>query len=524
MKLKKALASLLVITSIFGLTACGTKKIETNEKTPVNEAKSGGTIVVPLASDPDIINPAFTNVKEATLVSNIVYSPLYVYEQGEVKNFLADNVDFKDSKVMTIKLKKDLKWHDGKPITADDVVFTLNTMMDEKQNSPSRQSLLVDGKPVTVEKVDESTIKITLPVASASFIHSMSKIAPIPKHIFEGEALIAKSEKNNAPIGSGPFKFKEWKKGESIIFERNNEYFAGTPKADTIAMKIIPNEASQEAALNNGEITLMKVSAEMFNKSKGNDKLQTYTYSERRLNYIVYNQNMPAMKNVKVRKAINYALDRKEMIKSAYGETESKEAKSMLIPEADYYIDDVEGYEKDIEKSKKLLSESGEKVSALKIAYNSGRFGHKNYALVAQQQLKELGINAEIVAYESKAFFNELFSKNTTIDMFVNGYAWGLEPNPYRGMFETGTYHNQTNYSNPKVDELWKKGFSEVDKNKRKEIYEEIQKTVAEDAAIYTIDYEQNLMVAQKSLKGIEEAQPTSVLMFQDWSKLYVEK
>ena len=518
MKGKKLIASLLIGALIMSTVGCGGSTTGKDD-----EKKYGGTIVVPLASDPHIINGAFTNVREAQMVTNMVFSPIYTYRKGNIKNYLAEDIKFEDSKTLTIKLRKDLKWHDEKPITADDLMFTINTVLDEKQNSPSRQYLIVDGTAVTVEKVDDLTVKILLPKSSPSFIYNMSKIYPIPKHIFEGEEMVAKSQKNNTPVGSGPFKFKEWKKGESIVLERYDNYFGGKPKADMIALKIIPNEASQEAALNKGEITIMKASLEAFEKSKSNDKLQTYTYSEDRLNYIVFNQNKEYMKNADFRKAISYALDRKEMIKSAYGEEGSKQAKSLLVPDADFYVEDVEGYDYDIKEAKKLLQESAVTVTKLKLGYNTGRFAHKNYALVTQQQLKELGIEVEIIPYESKAFFNTLFSKSTDCDMYVNGYAWGLEPNPYRGMFETGTFHNQTSYSNKEVDDLWNKGFVEGDKEERKEIYKEIQHLVAEDAPIYTIDYEQNLMVAQKNLKGIEEAKPISVLLFQDWDKLYIE-
>ena len=218
------------------------------------------------------------------------------------------------------------------------------------------------------------------------------------------------------------------------------------------------------------------------------------------------------------------ALNRNEMIESAYGKEGSVPAKSILVPEADFYTEEgVEGYDQDTNKAKDLLDKSGVKIDKLKIGYNTGRFGHKNYALVAQQELKKIGIEAEIVPYESKAFFNILFSNSTECDMYVNGYAWGLEPNPYRGMFETGQYCNQTKYSNAEIDALWEKGFTELNKEKREEIYKQIQQDISKDAPIYTIDYEQNLMAAQKNLKGIKDAKPSPAILFEDWSKLYVE-
>lgn len=519
MNVKKILSIVMVFTTVISFGGCNNKNKEKSSN------KEGGTVVFSIPSDPDTINPAFATVREAHTVSNIVFSPLYIYKDGKFTYYLAENVtQSEDYKTLTIKLKENLKWHDGEKITSEDIVYTVNTILDKNQNSSMREELMIEGKEVKAKKVDDLTVEFTLPEGSSIFVSNLSKLVPIPKHVYDGETNVAKSDKNNSPIGSGPFKFKEWKKGDKIIFERFNDYFDGKPKADSIAVKISPDQGAQEAALNNGEITLMKSSVESFEKAKKDDKFQTYTYSEARLNYVVFNENKEYMKNEKFRKSLSYAMNRKDMIKSNYGEVGSKEAKSLLVPEADFYTENVEGYDFNLDKAKNLINESNAKVDKLKLIYNTGRYEHKNYALVTQQQLKELGIAVEIVPLESKAFFKTLFSKSNDFDFAINGYSWGFEPNPYRGMFETGTYYNQTGYSNKKVDELWNKGVKEIDREKRRAIYEEIQKLVAEDSPIYTIDYEQNLIVAQKGLKGIEEAKPTNVILFEDWSKLYISK
>ncbi|MEG1256195.1 ABC transporter substrate-binding protein [Clostridium sp.] len=523
MKFKKLISILLVAITMISFTACGNLNSSSSD---VKEAtgETGGNIIVPLDNEPSIINPAFITTDEEMLVSNIVYSPLYVCSGGKIITYLAYSVDFKEDKELTIELRKDLKWHDGIQITSDDVVYTLNLILDEKQNSLLRESLLINGEPIKVEKVDKLTVKITLPTKNAGFVNNLCGISPVPKHIYEGEELVMVSEKNNTPIGSGPFKFKEWKKGESIIFERFDEYYSGNPNADMITMKIMPNKTEQEKAFKNGEIALMRGSSEFYNKSKDDENLQTYTHSGGRLNYIVFNQNTEAMKDLNFRKSIAYALDRNAMIKSAYGDESFVGAISILIPQADYYTDTkVEGYAQDLEKSKTLLKESEVSVDKIKIGYDKEAFGHKDYALVVQQQLKEIGIDTEIVNYESEVFSKILYGGGTECDLYINGYNLGLDVNAYRRMFETGSFYNKTGYSNPEVDKLWNKGFNESDGEKRKEIYRDIQLKIAEDAVIYPIDYEEILMIAQKNLKGIDKAIPKGMIMFEDWSKLYIK-
>jgi peptide/nickel transport system substrate-binding protein len=527
MKFKRIVSILLIIISIMSFTACGSSKSPKNDEGQM-ASTVGGNIIVPVIEKSEIINPAFTNVGDAQLVCNIIYSPLFSYDGGDIGTYLADSIDFKDNKEVTIKLKNNIKWHDGNPITADDLEYTINLILDEKQVSPLRDYLMIDEKHIKVEKVNDLTIKIILPVENSMFLYNLSKVVPIPKHIYENEEIVANSDKNRTPIGSGPFKFKEWTKEDSMVLEKYDDYYSGMPKADMITIKVFSSEEAAEEAFNKGELTLVKASPELYDKAYKGEELQSYTFSEGRLNYIVFNQNTNSMKNIVFRRALSYALDRKEMIVAAYGESGSEkveEGNSILIKEAELYIEEnVEVYDQDIEKSRALIEESGVIVSKLKLGYNTEAFGHKEYAEVIKKQLKDIGIEVEIASYENVEFFNKLYSKDAECDLYINGYSLGLAPGDYRKMFETGSYYNQTGYTNFKVDNLWKIGAEEVDADKRKAIYRDIQLQIASDAVIYAIDYEQNLIVAQKNLDGVPEAKPTANILFEDWSKLHLNK
>ena len=190
----------------------------------------------------------------------------------KVDYYLADNVSASpDFLTYTLKLKKGLKWHDGKPLTAEDVVFTVHSLLDEKQNSFLRDSFIINGKPVDVKKVDDTTGEFKLPTVSAAFMSTISQISPIPKHIFESEANLLKSSKNESPIGSGPFKFKEFKKGESVVLVRNDDYFGGKPHLDSVIFRVIGDTNSSNVALQNGEIGasyILPTDAESIKKTK----------------------------------------------------------------------------------------------------------------------------------------------------------------------------------------------------------------------------------------------------------------
>lgn len=520
-KILRDLTSMILIVTFAG---CGNIGKENANHNSAGEEKNQGTIVIPINNDLNGVNKDFSNAVDSILATNIVYSPLYTYEKGNIKTYLAKDVQFLDDKVMTIKLREDLKWHDDVEINAEDVVFTINTILDENQKSPLRKYLLIDGTPLRVELKDKLTLQINLPSEAPSFLYEMSNIIPIPKHVYEGKGNILEYSKNNNPIGSGPFKLKEWKKGESITFTRFEDYFADKAKSESIILKVMPKNEDMETALENGDITLMKGNLEQFQKAKTVDSLQTFTYDSGRLNYIIFNEDIDCMKNKDFRRALSYGLNRKEIIKAAYDDEASNEARSILIPQADFYTEDIENYEYNLNKAKEIMEKSGIKTKSIKLGYNTEKFAHKEYAVAIQSQLKVLNIDVEIIPYDNNSFYRELFKDNKECGMYITGYDLGLSPNDYRYIYETGSIYNTSGYSNREVDELWQQGFKEVDDEKRKDIYEKIQKMIYDDAAIYPIDYEENLMIAQKNLKGLDEAMKSEgIVMFRDWSKLYLK-
>lgn len=536
MKFRKMISTLLIIISLGGVlvgcsdnsndNASGSFDDDINVGDNISGSNEGGHIVVPTEEIEGSLNPVFTGLEKVNLATNILYTPLYIYEAGNITCGLANSVEFKDNKELTIKLKEGLTWHDGKPITSEDVVYTLNLILDKNQGSMLREYLLVDDKPVEVLKEDDLTIKIILPVEKAGFLHNISRIAPIPSHIYKNEKLVSSSEKNKNPIGSGPFKFKEIKEGESITFERFDDYVGGKPKAEFVTIKLIP-EDKQEVALENKEISLMEGNSELYKKAEKDDSnLQTYTHCAGRLNFLAFNENTPSMKNVDFRKALAFTLSRKKLIAAAYDGDEkgAKEAKTILLPSTDFYYDgdEIEDYKQDLDKAKEYLKSSGLSLGVLTLGYNNEENGHKEYASEVANQLKALGIDVAVKGYSNKEFQEVLVNRKSECNMYITSYELGGNPEDYKEYFSGESFSKQWGYKNEAIDKLWKEAEKEQDNEKRKKIYTDIQMLLAEDAAIYPIDYERTIMIALKSLKGIDSADPRGKILFRDWSKLYI--
>ncbi|KEJ00618.1 peptide ABC transporter substrate-binding protein [Clostridium botulinum A2B7 92] len=529
MKVKKLLAMILVASTTLVATACGNTNSSsgsTVKETSAKESvKDGGNLVFSIRGEPEILNPIYAYDRDTMTMDNALFAPLFYMNGDKIDYTLAEEVKHSnDFLTYTVKLKKDLKWHDDKPLTANDLVFTMKQIMDEKQDSPFRSAFVINDKPVEVKKVDDLTVEFKLPTVQMPFMNSLGQVSPIPKHVFEGEKDIKKSVKNEKPIGSGAFKFKESKKGESITLERFDNYVGGKPHLDTITYRIVADQNSSGVALENGEISANYIDISGISKFEKNEKLKIVAYDEGMVDNLVLNCKTKGLDKKEVRQAIAYALNKDNLIKAAYeSEKYAPKAYSPLAKNALYYTEDVTKYDLNKDKAKELLKKSGAENLKLKLVYRNDKKALENQALVVKENLKDIGIDVELKGLEANAFFQQFDSPDKAdFDLIFNGYVMGSEPDAYKEVFMTGGAFNASRYNNKKLDDLWNKAAIETDKTKREEIYKTIQKELMEDMPLYPICYSNATIAVNKNVGGIKEAKTAPIYMFQDLSKLYM--
>ncbi len=365
--MKKSWLFSLFLILIFTLAACSGDKEEPKTADKVNTEetgtpKEGGTFTLAVTDNPQVMNPLYANDRVTLTIQQSLYAALYHLRDGEKNYVLAESFEpSEDQLTWTLKLKDNLKWHDGEKITADDIVFTIESILDEKQNSSIRGNLIFNGEPLKVEKVDELTVDFKLPSISAAFEGVMNDFFPIPKHIFENEADLMKSEKNQAPVGSGPFKFKEYKADEYVILERFDDYFAGKPYLDSVVYRIVKDPNTANISLQKGEINARLIDAQDYEKLDSTGQFNMLTFPEGRLYYMAFNQNSEAVQKKEIRQAIAHAIDKDELIQTAFLSSEFADtAASVLTPDTLYHSQDVTTYEYDQEKAKELVAAAGE--------------------------------------------------------------------------------------------------------------------------------------------------------------------
>ncbi|NEU04080.1 ABC transporter substrate-binding protein [Clostridium senegalense] len=528
MKSKRFLCFALSAFLTLGLVGCGNKNSVNTKgdsaKTEQTQIKDGGTMIFSSSTDPTSLNPFFQQNRVTYTINRALFDPLFVIDKDETRYYLADSMEVSEDKLTyKIKLKDNLKWHDGEKITAEDLIYTVNVAKDEKQGIEDREVFIVDGKEVEMKKVDDLTVEFKLPQPYAPFDAGIGSLKIIPKHVFEGEADLAKSEKNNNPIGSGPFKFKEWKKGEMVTLERFDDYYSGKPHLDSVVYRIIPDANTSRVAFENGEISASYLTEERYEKFSQDSKFNTFKFEEGMLNYLVFNEKNENLKKKEVRQAICYALNKEELLKTMFKNLDNtQKAYSILTPNTKYYSDDVEKYDNNIEKAKELMKSAG--VDKIKINFQYIE-GDDNLVMMVKQQLEAIGIEIDPQKLDKNTFFAKMFGEvERDYDIIYNGYVMGNDPDGYSSAFTSDGEMNAQLYENKELDELWKQGAKEVDEAKRKEIYIKIQKTLAEDAVVYPIEYSKSLIGVDAKFGGIEEAKLVPIYMFEDLSKIYMKQ
>lgn len=392
--------------------------------------------------EPDNLNPYYSNMWFAGILGPLYLSTgLIVFDDNnqavpliakEIPSAANGGISA-DGKVITYKLRDDVKWSDGEPLTADDYVFTWQMIMSDKNAVMSRDPF--DTAVEKVEAPDKSTLVVTFkepyaPWQAKVFTGSAGPVSgagALPKHIlepvFQKDGTIDNAEWNRKPtVGIGPYLFKEWQSGSHLIFEANPNYWQGKPKLDQIYIRIVPDDAAQIAALKAGDSdvgTFIDYSVMPELEQLGTlDLVKAASgYQESwffNLSTDEKTKGHPALQDVNVRKAIVMAVDREKIVKDLLGGR--TKVSSTFWEDTPYADPSQKPLAYDLEGAKKLLDDAGWKVGAdgirekdgvkLKLRYaTTTRDIRKNTQVIVQQMLKEAGIDVELINHSSDLFF-----------------------------------------------------------------------------------------------------------------------
>ncbi|EHP43683.1 peptide ABC transporter substrate-binding protein [Cupriavidus basilensis OR16] len=399
-----------------------------------------------------------------------------------------------DGKVYTFELQPNVKWHDGKPFSADDVVFSVDKFL---RTVHPRARVIIEQFVDTVKALGPNKVQITLKAPFAPFLKAfVSDNMPIvPKHIYDGTDY-AKNPANQTPIGTGPFKFKEWKKGAYIILTRNPDYWqAGKPYLDEIVFNVIPDAASRAVAFERGDVQVVSAGDVDNVEVKRLKALPGVQYTTKgwemfsKLAYIQMNQRKPPFDNVKVRQAVMEAINRKFVVNSIFFGL-GKVATGPISSTTPFYDANVPAYNFELKKARALIKESGVDPAKTPIKILSYPYGATWDRLgeYTRQSLEQLGFKVEMESADAGTWAKRVsdFDFDLTFS-FTSQYgdpALGVSRLYLaRNMVKGSAFVNNQGYRNDAVDAMWDKAAAATSNDERQKLYSSIQKTLVEEVA-----------------------------------------
>ncbi len=453
-------------------------------------------LVMGLVLEPPHLDPT---AGAAAAIDEVVYANLFegltrINSAGEVKPALAESWEISDDgKTYTFKLRSGAKFHDGSALDAGDVKFSLDRAMAE--DSTNAQKGLFKAIE-SVEVVDDTTVKVMLKNPQGSFLYNMGW----------GDAVIvapesADTNKEN-PVGTGPFKFDNWAKGSAITIVKNPDYWGDAVALDKATFRIIPDAAAAVPAILSGDVHAFAnmPAGDALPQIQADPRFTVVIGATEGETILSTNNKKPPFDNLKVRQAIAHALNRQPIIDAASSGLGTPIG-SHFSPGNAAYVDLTGTYPYDVAKGKALLAEAGfaDGIKAT-IKLPPPAYARDGGQVVASQ-LKEIGIELEIIPVEWAQWLEQVF-KAKDYDLTIVSHT---EPNDI-GIYANPDYYFQ--YDNPDFQALMKKLDVESDQEKRKEMYQQAQKIIADDAVNGYMFQLPKIGVWDAKLQGLWENSP----------------
>ena len=480
---------------------------------------------------------AVTSDSASHTAANYVFNGLVRYDKNlKLEGELAESWEVSpDGKRITFHLRKGVTWHDGAPFTSEDVLFTYRRMIDP--NTPTAYA--EDFKQVKrAETPDPSTFVVEYGKPFAPALASWG-MHILPKHLLAEYPDISRSPLNKKPVGTGPFRFVEWKTGEKTVFEANPDYFEGRPYLSRVVTRVIPDPATMFLELKSGGIDMMGVTPLQYTRQTETEEFRRsfhkYRYLSFGYTYLGFRLSHPLFSDIRVRQAIAHAIHKKEIIDGVLFGL-GQEATGPYKPGTWVHNPDVKRYPYDPQRAKALLGEAGWKDAdgdgvlekegrkfSFTVLTNAGNESRAKTAAIIQQNLAAVGVKMEIRTLEWAAFINEFVDKRK-FDAVILGWNIPQDPDQYDIWSSKKTGPKELNFvgfQNAEVDRLLEEGRRTFDLEKRKKAYSRIQEILAEEQPYVFLYYPDALPVVHKRIHGVEPAPAGISYNFIKW---YVPK
>jgi len=513
---------LLHLCSVLFLVACS-QPVTQQKPAGAKDSKPayGDAIVEGTIGEASTLIPILASDSASHAVAGQIYNGLVKYDKNlNIVGDLAESYDISaDGLTIVFHLRHGVKWHDGAPFTSRDVLYTYRVVIDPKTPTAYAE----DFKQVkSISALGAYTVKVTYATPFAPALASWG-MNILPAHLLEGQD-ITKSPLTRKPVGTGPYRFKEWIAGQKIVLESNHDYFEGRPWIDRYIYRIIPDTSTMYMEMKAGGVDLMSLTPVQYARQTTTERFTSrfnkYRYPSSGYLYMGYNLRHPLFTDQRVRQALTAAIDKDELIHGVLFGMGQK-AHGPIVPGRWAYNPNVKDIAYDPKVASRLLAEAGwkEKNSdgilvrdgkpfRFTILTNQGNQQRLLTAQIVQQRLRFVGIDVKIRIVEWATFLKEFIDKGNFEVVLL---AWNIsqDPDMYDIWHSSKTNPGELNfigYKNSEVDRLLVEGRSTFDIEKRKRAYFRIQEILAIDQPYTFLYVPDALPVVSARIRGVEPA------------------
>lgn len=530
------LSTVAIMLSV--LTAsCTEKPLDTTDYSLKLPSEEGGTFINAMTGEPTGLIFMVSGESASSVISSYIFNSLLKYNGSlDLEGDLAESWTISsDQKTITFTLKPNLKWADGEALTSEDVLFTWQLVTDEKTRSPYASDYQLVKK---AEAIDPLTFQVTYEQAYAPALDSWSGLQILPKHLLKDQDIHTTAFARN-PVGSHHYQLDKWNHGENIQLSRNANAAVGSANIDKLVTRIIPDNSAQFLELMAGNIDSMGLDPIKYSRiipvrPKLKTKLNLYKELGNSYTYLGFNLKHKPFDDIRVRKAINHAIDKQEIIDGVYLGLGINIA-SPYKPGTRWSHPALQPYTYNPGLARELLKKAGftdsdgdgilerdGKPFAFEIITNQNKEREKS-AVIIQRRLKEIGIDVKIRAIEWASFISR-FINTGDFDVVILGWGLGLDPDQYNIWHSSQQAPGQFNfvgYNNPKVDKLLEQGRIEMNADKRMQIYHAFAKELLQDSPIVYLSAGYGLTAIHKRVQGIVDPIPAAGVGY-DYHKWYI--
>jgi peptide/nickel transport system substrate-binding protein len=484
-------SALAAVSLIFSLLSCSNKA-------------DPDTLVMLIESSPTNLDPRIGVDAQSERIDNLIFDDLLSRGDNlDVAPGLAERWEVPDPLTYVFHLRRGVKFHDGHPLTSRDVKWTFDSLLQGKVRSPKAAVYRFVDR---IEAPDDFTVILHMKEPSATLLWNLSDgaIGVVPYG--------SGSEMTTHPMGSGPFKFVSAETDKEVLVERNEDYWSDKAKLKGVRFAVVPDATTRALELRKGsaDAAINALTPDTVMVLRRDPSLAVERAPGTVLAYLGFNLRDPILKDVRVRRAIAYALDRQPMIEYVWGSA-AQPARSILPPQSWAYNGNVRAYLHDPEKARQLLDSAGyPAVNGIRFHITMKTSTDENTRLmvaVMQQQLREVGIALDIRSFEFATFFADV--THGAFQLYSLRWIGGNEdPDIFEYAYHSAKFPpngaNRGFYSNPTVDTLIDKARREVDPKVRKPLYAEVQRILAEELPSINLWYLDNVLVHNRRVRNLQ--------------------